>query len=125
MKERTCLGEESQYARIFMAGLSWTRRRRRRDRFDHRFVHRILHTAKYQCAGSCMVGISNSASIRSGAILIRERLNLRHASVGTVDVAGPKFRVQSDVHWNYVERVRETESVKSLDQFAADVVSVD
>src|SRR5580700_4570020 len=59
------------------------------------------------------------------AILIRERLNLRHAGVGTIHVTRALARVQGDVHGNYIESVGKIESVQSLYELPVGSVDVE
>jgi hypothetical protein len=57
--------------------------------------------------------------------LVRERLNVRHAGIRTVDETASRARLQCDVRGNHISGVGETEAVERFDQITIYVVNMD
>jgi hypothetical protein len=68
---------------------------------------------------------SRTRNVVSGFALVRERLNLGHALIRTIDESAALARMQRNVRRDHVKRIAEVESVESLFEVALDVVNVD
>ncbi len=76
-----------------------------------------------KCGRDLAADCAASRNLES-AVLVRERLNLRHPGVRTIHETAPAARVQCDVRENHISGVGETEAVEGFDQVAIYVVNM-